>query len=130
MNVLYQKRSIAFAIDLTLVALCLLPIAIPVILFEIEIPDQGIILIFLLFFSKDLITPQGSYGKKIMGLQLIKRTASSPFTNKLLKVVRNISLLLWPLEILIALSNKGLRLGDLIAGSEVVGIIVADQDSP
>jgi uncharacterized RDD family membrane protein YckC len=76
------------------------------------------ILGFSTFFWKDSINGQ-SIAKRVFKLQIVdKKTgeAASP----LQCFVRNIFGLIWPVEALMIMKNSSRRLGDLVAGTEVV----------
>lgn len=65
----------------------------------------------VLFFLKDLFFRNASIGKKIMKLEV--RTSSGEIPSKLVMILRNITILIWPIEILlIVLLNN--RIGDMI----------------
>ncbi|MHA4740818.1 RDD family protein [Dyadobacter sp. MSC1_007] len=73
---------------------------------------------FALYFCKDCINGQ-SIAKRILKLQVVDNEtglAASP----LKCLVRNLSIVLWPIEALISLTNTSRRLGDRIAGTKLV----------
>ncbi|WP_291208065.1 RDD family protein [Dyadobacter sp.] len=72
---------------------------------------------FALYFCKDGINGR-SFAKRILNLQVVDNEtglAASPMKC----FVRNLPLVLWPVEAIIALSNTSRRLGDRIAGTRL-----------
>jgi len=77
---------------------------------------------FALYFCKDSVNGQ-SIAKRILKLQVIdSRTGLVASPMKCL--IRNLSIILWPVEVLASLINTSRRLGDRIAGTKLV---VLDQ---
>lgn len=75
------------------------------------------ILMSLLFFVKDLPYREGSLGKKICKLEVLK--LNNERLSNLIKILRNTMILIWPVElVLLVLFNK--RLGDIIFKTKVV----------
>ena len=73
---------------------------------------------FALYFCKDCIDGR-SIAKRILKLQVVNNStglAASP----LRCFVRNITCILWPVEVIVALFNTERRLGDRIAGTKLV----------
>jgi uncharacterized RDD family membrane protein YckC len=71
------------------------------------------------FLLKDSIWHEGSIGKKIIGIKLVR--IQNGIKERFLNFCRNLPSLLSPLEILIMIFNpNGKRLGDLIFGGEFV----------
>ncbi|WP_133272376.1 RDD family protein [Hymenobacter radiodurans] len=73
---------------------------------------------FALYFCKDCINGR-SIAKRILKLQVVN--------NKTLKVasplrcfLRDIFIIIWPIEVVVALINPSRRIGDLIAGTKVI----------
>ncbi|UII28385.1 RDD family protein [Fulvivirga maritima] len=71
-----------------------------------------------LYFSKDAISGR-SLAKRILGLQVINYKTGK-IASPLRCFVRNIFIIFWPIEVIITLANPKRRLGDLVAGTEVV----------
>ncbi|MEL7119290.1 MAG: RDD family protein [Bacteroidota bacterium] len=112
-------RSFAFMIDLMIGAILGSPFHALGLIFGInELSDMGVFIGWVYILIKDTITPSGSFSKKLLGLKLIsqKNDKISYFQS----IVRNLFLFAWPLELFISLINKGKRIGDLIANTEVV----------
>lgn len=71
-----------------------------------------------LYFCKDIVNGR-SLAKRLLKLQVVDNTtgeAASPMQC----FVRNLFCIIWPVEVIIALSNTSRRLGDLVAGTKVV----------
>jgi uncharacterized RDD family membrane protein YckC len=73
---------------------------------------------FALYLCKDIVQGR-SLGKRITNTQVVDR-ATKKAASPLQCVVRNITTLFWMIEAIITLFNPSRRLGDLIAGTEVV----------
>jgi uncharacterized RDD family membrane protein YckC len=68
-----------------------------------------------MYLCKDIVDGR-SIGKRLLNLQIVNegdRQAASPARC----VVRNVTLLIWPIELLIALLNPSSRLGDRLAAN-------------
>lgn len=84
---------------------------------------------YALFFCKDSINGR-SPGKKIMGHQVVNHKTGLP-ANPWRCVVRNLFCILAPVEAIVALVNPGRRIGDFVAGTEVVNYEeIVDYDEP
>lgn len=73
---------------------------------------------FAIYFCKDCLNGQ-SVSKRILKLQLVDNTTgqvASPWKC----FVRNIFLILWPIEAIVALKNPSKRLGDKVAGTKLI----------
>ena len=84
----------------------------------ITIPSMIFIIGVALFFCKDSLQGR-SFGKRLLKLQVIdnyNRTPAGPVRC----MVRNLFIIIWPLEFLITLFSRERRLGDLAAGTRVV----------
>lgn len=68
-----------------------------------------------LFFCKDNIAGR-SIVKRLMGYQVVRERTGLP-AGPFRCVVRNLFTVLWPIELVALLFNKGQRLGDLVAGT-------------
>ncbi|RAV97794.1 RDD family protein [Pseudochryseolinea flava] len=73
---------------------------------------------FPLYFNKDIYLGR-SLGKRILKLQLIDIKTGQP-ANALRCFVRNLTIILWPIEGILALANNERRIGDFIAGTKLV----------
>ena len=73
---------------------------------------------FALYFCKDCINGR-SIAKRILKLQLVD-SKTGQVANPLRCFVRNIFIIIWPVEAIIALANPAQRLGDKVAGTKLV----------
>ena len=113
MNIL-QKRIYAFFIDLMTIGLLGGVIGVVEDNFLENFRDTNIILYFilLLFILKDTIFKNGSIGKEILKLRIISVSENNTFF-RIRKILRNITVIIWPIEFLILLI-KNKRLTDII----------------
>lgn len=88
---------------------------------EIEIPMVITSLLFLIafsfYFNKDIFNGR-SIAKRILKLQIVDfktREVASPVKC----FIRNISLLIWPVEVVVTLFSPQRRIGDYMAGTQV-----------
>jgi uncharacterized RDD family membrane protein YckC len=73
---------------------------------------------FALYFCKDIINGR-SVAKRILKLQVVDNTTGQP-ASPIKCFVRNLLCVLWPIEVIIAMTNTERRLGDRIAGTKLV----------
>ncbi len=73
---------------------------------------------FSIYFNKDLLNGQ-SPAKRILKLQVMDDTTGRP-AGPLKCLIRNCTMMFWPLEVLLLIKNPGKRLGDKIAGTSVI----------
>jgi Predicted membrane protein/domain len=71
-----------------------------------------------LYFCKDIINGR-SIAKRILKLQIVDNTTGQVAT-PLQCFVRNIFCVLWPIEVVVAMTNTSRRLGDIVAGTKLV----------
>ncbi len=117
---LFLRRIGAFFIDINICAVILLPVAILGTFVQFDFLSRlGAISGMLLLMFKDLYHPDGSFGKKMLGLVITIDRDEESEDIRYYKVIRNITLLLWPVEVLVVILNKGRRLGDIMAKSSV-----------
>lgn len=118
---LVLRRAFAMFIDVIIAAAVTSPLGVVAAFLELDfLMDVSIVISFLLFFFKDLYNYQGSIGKKTIGLELLFTSSLRGKEKNYFLVIRNLSLILWPLEGIIAFLNKGRRIGDLIAKTKVI----------
>ena len=115
---IYLRRLLALMIDMGIATLIGMSL-------EFILPDEYLYGGFLPFIVsivfillKDTFSIKGSIGKNIFKMRVLKNDGSELKLG--FRVLRNFTLLLMPLEILIALLFKGKRLGDIIFHTEVV----------
>ena len=75
------------------------------------------ILVFIIYFCKDILNGK-SPAKRLLGLQVIDLKTGQP-ASKIKTIIRNITIPLFPLEVLYTLFSKNRRIGDLLAGTKV-----------
>lgn len=81
--------------------------------------------VLFIYMNKDVVGGK-SIGKRLQGYKVVKR-GTTEIASSLRCYLRNIVIpLLWPMEVLITYFNPTRRLGDLIAGTEV---IMAEKES-
>jgi elongation factor Tu len=106
------KRSLAFFIDFSIV--CFLY---AIVSFIAPLHDISLIITFLLLIFKDITFRNASIGKKIMNIEI--RGYNNKLPNLTTIILRNVFLILWPIEILIFLIyNKSI--GDMIFGTKII----------
>jgi hypothetical protein len=74
--------------------------------------------LFSLYFNKDIYLGQ-SIGKRILRFRVINKRTGEP-AGPLRCLVRNLTLIVWPVEVIMAMVNVNERLGDYIAGTQLV----------
>ncbi len=72
---------------------------------------------FSFVFNKDIYLGQ-SIGKRILRLQVVDVRTNRP-ANPLRCLIRNFTILLWPIEVIAALIDKERRIGDYLAGTRL-----------
>ena len=80
---------------------------------------------YIIYFAKDSFRGK-SFAKRLIGLQVVDQSSGQAAT-ALKCFIRNLTILIWPLEVVITLFSPERRLGDLIAGTRVVP---AETESP
>jgi uncharacterized RDD family membrane protein YckC len=73
---------------------------------------------FALYFCKDTVNGR-SISKRILKLQVVDNRTAQVAT-PLQCFVRNIFCILWPIEVVVAMTNTSRRLGDKVAGTKLV----------
>jgi len=73
---------------------------------------------FSAYFNKDIFNGR-SPAKRILKLQVID-VKTGEVANPLKCMVRNLTIIIWPIEVLFAIINPESRLGDKIAGTKVI----------
>lgn len=73
---------------------------------------------FALYFCKDIFNGR-SIAKRILKLQIVDNTTGQ-VASPLKCFIRNILCVLWPIEVIVAMTNTNRRLGDRIAGTQLV----------
>jgi uncharacterized RDD family membrane protein YckC len=73
---------------------------------------------FALYFCKDSINGQ-SIAKKVLKLQVVE-VSTGKAASPIKCFLRNLTCLIWPIEVIVTLFNPNRRIGDMIAGTIVV----------
>lgn len=73
---------------------------------------------FALYFCKDIINGR-SIAKRILKLQVVDNATGQP-ASPIKCFFRNLLCVLWPIEVIVAMTNTERRLGDRIAGTKLV----------
>jgi uncharacterized RDD family membrane protein YckC len=75
------------------------------------------IILFSLFLNKDIYFGK-SIGKSFVGLNVVSSRTGNP-ASPIQCLIRNLFLLLWPIEALILFFSPKRRIGDIVAGTKV-----------
>ncbi len=75
------------------------------------------VFVFSLYFNKDLLQGR-SIAKRIFKFQVVDFKTNKP-ANSIKCLIRNLTILMWPVEVIMALINTERRLGDYIAGTKL-----------
>ena len=75
------------------------------------------IIIFGVYFNKDFFNGK-SIGKRFTGLIVMKNNGND-VASSLQCFIRNLTIVLWPIEVFISLFSRHKRLGDFIAGTRI-----------
>ncbi len=81
--------------------------------------------ISFLILNKDFFNAK-SIAKRHFGYQIVDSKTNLP-ANELQCVIRNSTMIIWPIEVIISIFNSTKRLGDLIAGTKLVD---SDKENP
>ena len=73
---------------------------------------------FVVYFCKDIINGR-SIAKRILNLQLVNNSTGQ-VASPIRCFVRNILCIIWPIEVIVAMITPSRRLGDRVAGTELV----------
>ena len=108
------KRIVAFLIDVMFVALLSIVLGF---VFSDNYRQYPAYIGFVVILIRDLMTPSGSIGKKILKLRLVNQNKNEPNIGQ--KILRNITVFLWPIEGIVLLIAKK-RIGDMIVRTDVI----------
>jgi uncharacterized RDD family membrane protein YckC len=73
--------------------------------------------LFVVYFCKDCIGGR-SLAKRILKLAVVDNQSNRPATS-LQTVIRNLFVIVWPLEVVVSLFNQERRIGDRLAGTKL-----------
>ena len=82
------------------------------------IPVLLVFMIFSIYFNKDAIKGK-SPAKRILGLVIVDNKTGE-IANPIKAVIRNVTLVLWPIEVIFSIFSPERRIGDYIAGTKVI----------
>lgn len=105
---------VAPVLVISMVALANAKAPLPKTLFHLGLYD---IFVFSLYFNKDIFLGQ-SPAKRVLGLQIFNNKTGLP-AGPLRCLVRNFTVMLWPVEFIAALTDNERRIGDYIAGTRL-----------
>ncbi len=118
-----KKRIIAMIIDFIIILLiCQIPLHIYAMLKDFNIfeaTNSVIATVMILTIFKDAVFKNASIGKKIMKIEIRKDDNKIPPISII--ILRNITVIIWPLECLLILMRKK-RIGDIICNTKIVEI--------
>lgn len=84
----------------------------------ITIPIIIIFLLLSIYFNKDAIKGK-SPAKRILGL-IVLNNKTNAVANPMRCLLRNITLFIWPIEVVFSIFSPERRIGDFIAGTKVI----------
>ena len=92
---------------------------------ETDLPEWFVIIpiflglmIFSIYFNKDAIKGK-SPAKRILGLVIVDNKTGA-IASPIKSVIRNVTLVFWPIEVVFSLFSPERRIGDYIAGTKVI----------
>lgn len=88
--------------------------------FAPHLMTYGLILGFLVYFNKDFFNGQ-SPAKSLLKIQVVNHKTNE-VANSLRCLIRNLTIPLWPVEVIFTLVNPERRLGDYLAGTRIDSI--------
>ena len=74
--------------------------------------------VFALYLNKDAVGGR-SLAKRFMKLQIVDTKTEMP-ASAFACFIRNLTIIIWPIEVLISLFNQDRRIGDFIAGTKLI----------
>ncbi|WP_345052542.1 hypothetical protein [Hymenobacter glaciei] len=112
-----RKRLCSAFVDHFTIALVGVPVAM---LIDKLIKQEsiGIGVLCIIYANKDFLQGR-SIAKRILGFVVVNRRTKSA-ASPLRCFIRNITILIWPIEVIMLLINPARRLGDYLAGTECV----------
>ena len=119
-----RKRALLFDSVIIAVIVAILTVGVPQIPIINNWNLPGILacmIALVLLIIKDVILKNGSIGKRVFNIHIVdKTTQDKPKISQL--VLRNITLIIWPVEVYFLFYKHQERLGDKWANTEVVAI--------
>jgi len=119
-------RVSSMLLDHIIMIIVIIPIGILIfgIIFQLEEYINkvlGIILMFIpmfVYINKDFFKAK-SPAKRILGYQVISRRTNEP-ASELQCFVRNLTIIAWPIEVIVGFINPERRIGDFLANTKVI----------
>lgn len=124
MKILISQRLSSIAIDYAICMLAGIPFVIVAMIFqafttEFYIQFISFALYLSIFLCKDFYKTGRSKGKEILKMKIVRCSDErQPTMNTL--ILRNIFLVIWPIEFIAILVNSERRLGDILLGTKIV----------
>ena len=87
------------------------------------IPFSGVTFLIL---NKDFFNAR-SVAKRHFGYQIVNVKTNCP-ANELQCVIRNSTMIIWPIEVIASMFNSKRRLGDFIAGTKLIDVEIEDPE--
>lgn len=95
-------------------------VCVPVALLLSPLVAKGAFYLMLVpYLNKDFLQAR-SPAKRLLGLQV--QNASGAPANELRAFLRNVTMMLWPIEVLLIAAGSNKRVGDYLAGTQVVAL--------
>lgn len=123
MNINIKERLLSAIIDFGILLAVIMLLSVLIIILSILKLDNIFVLfmafsaIYSLYLCKDL--PEGrSNGKYIVGLKIVNKNNKTP--SSLILILRNLFILLWPIDILCCIITPNKKIGDYIFCVKVV----------
>ncbi|MBL4655299.1 MAG: RDD family protein [Bacteroidia bacterium] len=85
--------------------------------FNIDLYWTGVVIIVGIYINKDFFRGK-SFAKRLIGLQVMKNKKDEVAT-RFQCFIRNLTIILFPLEVFISLFSRQRRIGDLLAGTRI-----------
>jgi len=110
---IFLKRCVAGCIDYMIISA---PFIILKMIFEISFP-MLVVLCYIAILFKDFFFR--SVGKRALNLKIVDRSNIEILRNFNL-VLRNVTLFIWPVDLIFWIVKKDVRIGDVISNTKVV----------
>lgn len=107
--------------DHLLMGIACVPVA--MVLFPV-VAKEAFYFMLVPYLNKDFLQGR-SPAKRLLSLQLQDKTGAP--ANELRAFLRNVTAMMWPLEVLLIALGSRKRLGDYVAGTQVVGCLSASR---
>lgn len=122
-------RIVAFLIDISFALSVSVPFVLLILFFKINSPlylSFVLALVYSMLFCKDLLGCR-SLGKRMCNLLIVGRSKDKLSNLKL--ILRNIFIIIWPIELVMLFINSGRRVGDILFSTTVVHNSQNNKDS-